>query len=217
MECEFVVMGSTGNIYNVKIGKIASCTCPDHAKGHGLCKHILFVLLKVMAIDPQSPLIYQAAWLSSELQEMFSQMERRYRQVSGAVLANASVRETYAKMESGQAAALGEDVNKVARKTVGEDDDCPICFDSLGGGATTYCRARCGANFHQVCIKHWLQQNRQKPTCPMCREPWDDGNKNIPKKEGYDNLGKLQGQSPTRDYSTYSEWFQSPYKRRRRW
>ena len=36
---EFVVMGSTGNIYTVSIGNLVQCSCPDHAKGN-LCKHI---------------------------------------------------------------------------------------------------------------------------------------------------------------------------------
>lgn len=32
LECEFVVLGSTGNVYTVKIAKLLSCTCPDHCK-----------------------------------------------------------------------------------------------------------------------------------------------------------------------------------------
>ena len=224
LSCEFVVLGSTGNIYNVTIQRLANCTCPDHAKGN-LCKHILFVLLKVMAINPNSSLIYQAAWIESELEEMFQQMELRHRQVSGAVLANESVRTNFAKLENGDAtdaAAAAAAADGVARKTVCNEDDCPICFDSLAGtdtkNKTTYCRGRCGANFHEDCIRHWLQQQRkQTPTCPMCREPWDDGSKKKDmNKEGFTNLGRLQGQSPDRDTSSYSTWFQSP-KRRRYW
>ena len=42
----FVVLGSTGNVYDVNIAKIPYCSCPDFERGH-LCKHILFVYLKV--------------------------------------------------------------------------------------------------------------------------------------------------------------------------
>jgi hypothetical protein len=251
LSCSFVVLGSTGNVYTVKIERVPDCTCPDHAKGN-LCKHILFVLLKVMALDANSPLVYQAAWLSSELKHMFQQLGRRYQQLSHgtsanatAVLANAAVRAQFAKSEQQQG---GEDADVgakddttslgVARRPQDQDEDCPICFDALlgggggGGGAvasqTTYCRARCGANFHRVCIRHWLEQPQQRssPTCPMCRELWNDGTSNTKtntkanhNQEGFTNLGGLQGQSPDRDTSSYSSWaFGSPeQKRRRRW
>jgi hypothetical protein len=212
LTCQFVILGSTGNLYTVKIAKVASCTCPDHQKGN-LCKHILFVLLKVMAINPSSPLIYQAAWLRFELQEMFDQMTQRYQQVSGAVMANSLVRATFAKFEKGEQAPAAEDddgTNVARRQQVKEDDDCPICFDVLQGGGDkiTFCRANCGANFHQGCINHWLRQHRTNPTCPICREAWEDGKPKVgtPIKEGFTNLGRLQGQSPYRDTSTYNSW-----------
>jgi len=226
LTCQFIILGSTGNVYTVEIGKLASCTCPDHLKGN-LCKHILFVLIKVMAINPTSPLIYQEAWLESELRDMFHQMSERYRRVSGAVLANSKVRATYAKLEKGVGVDDDEaetDESTARRQQVQEDDDCPICLDTLqgSGSKTTFCRSRCGANFHQACINQWLHQHRSKPTCPNCRETWDDGKATVgtPTKEGFTNLGQLQGQSPDRDTATYSSWFQSQnpdMKRRRRW
>jgi len=30
----FVVLGTTGNVYDVTIQKVPHCTCPDHAKGN---------------------------------------------------------------------------------------------------------------------------------------------------------------------------------------
>jgi hypothetical protein len=38
----FDIAGTTGNIYQVKIGKVPSCTCPDAKKGNQ-CKHIVYV------------------------------------------------------------------------------------------------------------------------------------------------------------------------------
>lgn len=210
-QCDFVVLGSTGNVYDVDIGPIPNCTCPDHQKGN-LCKHILFVLLKVMALDAHSHLIYQAAWTPSELHSMFAQMKARFANVSGAVIANRQVQETFAKLSQGLDA---EDTKSgVARKAVTEDD-CGICFDIMTKSQTlSYCRGTCGANFHKACIDPWLAQTQPQPTCPMCREAWQG---QTPSK-GFTNLGKLQGQSPVRDTSTYnsSSWFQSPSNKRRR-
>lgn len=221
LTCNFVVLGSTGNVYNVAIQCVPHCTCPDHAKGN-LCKHILFILLKVMAVPPHSPLVYQAAWIGSELEEMFQGMRQRFRHVSGAVLANKAVRDGYAKLSRGEdldyKGAQG-DIG-VARRT--DVDDCPICFDTLGTGTTTtYCRAQCGATFHQGCIRHWLQQHRTKPTCPMCRGPWGEafGGKlnGVAQSEGYTNLGRLSGQSPVRDTSTYNSSPWNGYGKYRRY
>lgn len=35
--------GSTGNVYQVVIGKVPTCTCPYARKGHSECKHIVYV------------------------------------------------------------------------------------------------------------------------------------------------------------------------------
>lgn len=220
--CTFSILGSTGNCYDVMIQRLPHCTCPDHAKGN-LCKHILFVLLKVMQLPPESPLIYQSAWLSTELEEMFATMEERFLRVwgSSSIIANEKVQQAYHKMQQGD---LGEDEQAQAeenskQKAVGEDDDCPICFDPLleKGSATkvAFCRAQCGANFHQVCIQTWLRQHRSHPTCPMCRQPWEDGSNIKNDTEGYTNLGTLQGQSKKRDTSTYHSL--SGYSKRRRY
>jgi len=218
LTCNFVVLGSTGNVYNVAIQRVPHCTCPDHARGN-LCKHILFVLLKVMALPPHSSLVYQAAWTENELTEMFQGMRERYRHVSGSVLANSAVRDGYAKLSRGENLddKVPPDSAGVARRT--DEEDCPICFDALGSEAnTTYCRAQCGANFHQGCIRHWLQQHRTKPTCPMCRGPWEQGEspggKRKAPSEGYTNLGRFSGQSPDRDTSTYHSL--GEYNKRRR-
>lgn len=40
-EFSFGIVGSTGNIYNVVIGKEPVCNCPDGRKGNQ-CKHICY-------------------------------------------------------------------------------------------------------------------------------------------------------------------------------
>lgn len=36
------IVGTTGNIYTITIGKAPSCSCPDARKGNQ-CKHIIYV------------------------------------------------------------------------------------------------------------------------------------------------------------------------------
>lgn len=223
LECEFVVLGSTGNVYTVKIAKLPFCTCPDSQKGHH-CKHILFVLMKVIGIDSDSPLLYQAALISSELEQIFRCMEnRRVGGGTNAVMANEQVRASYAASLKGECDTTTNDdeSGKDKRKTLDQDADCPICFDSLASGTLTFCRSTCGTNFHEDCIRRWLGQHRTDPTCPNCRQPWQstDGAPGSATKEGYANFGQLQGQSQQRDTSTYSQWspYSYGYKRRRYW
>jgi len=206
LSCDFVVLGSTGNVYNVRVSKIPKCSCPDHARGN-LCKHILFVMLKVIGLDPGSPLVYQAAYLDEELGEIFSLMLSR--RVGGSIMANDQVKATYAALITNDNDDDDVETSGAHRKSLDDDDsDCPICFDRMDvSGNLTYCRAACGTNFHADCIQRWLgQQNRTQPTCPNCRQPWETTTKKIGKagREGFTNLGALQGQSLKRDTSTYS-------------
>ena len=216
------VLGSTGNVYKVTISKVPSCDCPDSLKGN-LCKHYLFVMLKVVGLPSSSPLVYQAAYLTEELEEIMGQLRARTGRLGRSVVADESVQEMYAAMKSGESVKLEEDSKTAARKEI--TGDCPVCFDELGTVEShlTYCKHTCGTNFHEQCIKIWSQQlSRQgaKTTCPACRQPWDGPEKKAKspgKSEGYDNLGGLQGQSPVRDTSTYHSpsYYGGSYKRRR--
>jgi hypothetical protein len=49
-EFYFDVVGTTGNIYKVKIGKLPSCDCPDgKMRCRGECKHIIYGMSSVFS------------------------------------------------------------------------------------------------------------------------------------------------------------------------
>ena len=244
---ECTVLGSTGNIYKVSIGHLMHCTCPDHLKGN-VCKHILFVMLKVVGLPTTSPLVYQAALLSNELEDIFAILDQRMGRVGrggggdgGGVMANARVREAYQDMMSPtskcpptELCELNDNDNEAEITLTGttrrpiEEEDCPICFDSLSPDGDqkkeqiVFCRAVCGYNFHKTCMTNWMTQSS---TCPNCRADWLGDNNAaststrdgvvMSSPEGYTNLGRLQGQRTTRDTSTYSEWYGQNKRRRR--
>lgn len=188
--CELAVLGSTGNLYTVTLCRVPNCDCPDHAKGN-LCKHILFVMLKVVGLPSDSDLVYQAALLTTELEDIFDTMQQRRDGLFGTttaaaaassnanadVVANQSVRDSYARMtgrgdevkgeEKGQKAEAedaGSSDNEaiIERKPI--EGDCPICFDPLQGSSgqqeLTFCRLACGTNFHSQCMKMWSSQQK---------------------------------------------------------
>ncbi|KAG4392134.1 hypothetical protein GLYMA_04G084500v4 [Glycine max] len=44
----FFILGATGNVYTVTLSSSPSCTCPDRTTP---CKHILFVLIRVLGVS----------------------------------------------------------------------------------------------------------------------------------------------------------------------
>ena len=53
----------------------------------------------------------------------------------------------------------------------GSNDDGDDDEEDDRGDELTWCKARCGVNFHKGCIDQWLARAR---TCPACRSNWED-------------------------------------------
>jgi hypothetical protein len=62
-------------VYDVTISRHPHCSCPDHAKGN-LCKHILFVMLRVLKLSTTNPLVWQKALLTKEVRHGIADMLR---------------------------------------------------------------------------------------------------------------------------------------------
>ncbi|KAL1999785.1 hypothetical protein VTN02DRAFT_3981 [Thermoascus thermophilus] len=191
------IVGTTGNIYHVFVGKEPACTCPDARKGNQ-CKHIIYVLVNVLKAPEH--LQYQLAFLSSELREIFQRAP-----ISPAD--NASTDDAAGK-----------------RKPV--EGDCPICFMEFDPKTddVVWCKTVCGNNVHRTCFQRWAATQRTNGgvRCVYCRAPWqsDDANDLVLERllregqvndEGYVNVAAQLGLSGERDYSTYYQ----PWVRRR--
>ncbi|KXZ54207.1 hypothetical protein GPECTOR_5g30 [Gonium pectorale] len=196
---EFHVLGATGNVYQVRISRQPNCSCPDFAKGH-LCKHILFVMLRVLRQRPTDPVIWQRALLPSEVERLLSPMLAN---ASGAgpgagaaaaagagagaaagvdrsVLASDVIRQRYAAIAGGTAAGGAAGAGASVQRPV--EGDCPICYEEMvagagrGAEAITFC-ASCGNNMHRECFSRWAASKRSggsQVTCVYCRAPWQD-------------------------------------------
>jgi len=192
LEREFTVLGSVGNVYTVKISKNPSCNCPDFGNGN-LCKHILFIYLKVLKVPFDSDLIYQTSLLTSEVRSIFLNAPK---DPATVVLASKAVRDEFKKMTTKDSEK--DDVIDLNRKST--DDDCPICYETLKKESSLlWCRT-CGNNVHESCFKEWKAtavKDRKPVTCVLCRAIWPSEkekkttNKNIG-EDGYVNLASLQ-------------------------
>ncbi|KAI5252623.1 hypothetical protein E4T42_03276 [Aureobasidium subglaciale] len=193
MSEEVDLAGSTGNVYTVKITHVPECTCPDfRINRNPQCKHILYVLLKILKV--LEPLNYQAAFLTSELDEIFDR-------------AGPLPTET-----------IQTEDKDGKRKPV--EGDCPICCEELSqqAEAIVWCQAACGNNLHKTCFDQWAAtKGYGQVTCPYCRTQWQStvdggtlkgmaktGQKN---RDGYVNVADQVGMSTRRDYSTYHDYW----------
>lgn len=185
--------GSTGNIYTVTIGHVPTCSCPNFVKGNAQCKHILYVLCKVLKAPGN--LSYQLAFLTFELHEIFD---------------NAG------PIPTESAGAQDKDGK---RKPV--EGECPICVEELIAATEeiVWCHAACGNNLHKTCFDQWAASKRGsgKVTCPYCRSPWETSVDSKALKsatktgavgpDGYKNIASQLGISGRRDYSTYHSFW----------
>ncbi|KAF2642442.1 hypothetical protein P280DRAFT_467801 [Massarina eburnea CBS 473.64] len=201
-----VMAGSTGNVYTQRIGQIPSCDCP-HAKKGNQCKHIIYVLLRVL--KAKENVGYQLALTPSELRDLFANAAP----IPGTEPSDA---DTNADANANASADVNEDGNR--RPIEGE---CPICyadFEPTKRSNIVYCKASCGNNVHKDCMQSWAAAKAGKATCPYCRANWEeddigaaafDGKVNLESaetsEEGYVNVSRQLGLTGVRDYSSYHQ------------
>ncbi|GAA5984209.1 hypothetical protein JCM10908_006091 [Rhodotorula pacifica] len=208
---QFKVLGSTGNLYSVKVGNLPSCDCPDGSKGNH-CKHLLFVFLKVLGVPWTSNLWYQSALLTSELQAIFALARPAPRNVlEDRVKTAYEISTGKKKPEEGETAQDGP----VKKRIPHDGDSCPICYEDFEPGSEkglVFCLSisGCGNALHAECFGKWAKTCKPT-TCPLCREKWPAGaaaasNSNAGPSfsaDGYQNFAAQAGLSTTRDTSTY--------------
>jgi len=178
---EYDILGSTGNVYQVKLEKILSCTCPDFTRGHH-CKHLFFVMTRV--VRAKDKYVYQAALLTKELEEIFQGTTLDQRS-----LASERIRQRYESVKKDK---------EPPATPQRELSDCPICFEECGEAdraSCVFCRV-CNNNTHRECFKIWMDTNRSKGvsvTCVYCRSSWQeegkDAGSSVNIKDGFVNLG----------------------------
>lgn len=220
LERKYAVLGSTGNVYDVNICKLPTCSCPDFGRSR-LCKHILFVVLKVLRVDSRSELVFQDALLQSELAEIFKNAPP----APNDIQAKAEVLTAYNKMvgESSSSSSSAAEPAEAPPAPVNDktpEGDCPVCFEDLPNGEALDSCLTCKNFIHVDCLKMWLSRSK---TCCYCRNDWrsftDKAFAPPPKVtrayEGYTNLASIQGMSTKRDTSTYKKT--SYASRKRRW
>lgn len=161
------ISGSTKNVYTVSIdsneGKLW-CDCPDmksHAARHGVwCKHCCFTLLKVGKWYTPSTFIEK-----NVSEECFHQILERLHTVSGSEIVNTQLTNAFKSMQSSSSSSEKISIFDAKVREIGEEDECPICYDLLSSGEVKSC-PECHQYVHSACIQKWLET---RDTCVLCR------------------------------------------------
>lgn len=171
LQRSYIIMGSSGNVYTVMIKQAPTCTCPDFKSRGKRCKHIYFVLVRIMKVTNEDKVNYT----DDDLTKMFMNIPA----ITNNLLADNHIKNKYNKINN------KEEDNIVQKKST--DDLCPICLDDLENGtALDYCKFSCGKSVHIECFNMWTLVNGQ--TCVFCRGNWNDISKTD--VNGYINLLK---------------------------
>ncbi|CAL5225254.1 g8046 [Coccomyxa viridis] len=201
-------------VYRVKVGKFPQCNCPDFKIRKNLCKHYLYVMIRVLRLREDDPLVWQRALLLSEAEEVFS--GKHSTRTEEEVITNAALQQAWRRLQGDSSAGAAEPTE--ASKPI--EGDCAICYDEMhpDGGTLQTRVVACGTckNYvHESCFAEWKKQKKtlhQDVTCVYCRNPWQDSSASGVLDGEYMNLKHLSAEhrnadtSPAALYGASAQW-----------
>ncbi len=179
-EYHFRIVGSTKNVYLIKIdneGKI-SCDCPDFStycvKNRCICKHCCFVISKVGKLNDES--YYKPGSKPIELadkQKIYNNCTMAHIDKSLLDKYNALTVKECDNNSIQEKDSLTPEIVKSVDDLLNGETDCPICFSELKDdkGTISLCSncPQCNKYLHTDCILKWLNYNS---SCVFCRFKW---------------------------------------------
>ena len=179
----YLIMGSTGNVYSVVITNKPTCTCPDFRQRKKRCKHIYFVLIRIMKVE--NPIIKK--FTNDNLDEMFNNIPL----ITNNLIVDKSKRDKFYEITNNTKSNNNNEINSKkdnkVKQRLNDNDICPICLDNINNGKELdYCKYSCGLTLHKKCFQMW--EKRNKGICVFCRADWYNKNKKKSKPNLYVNL-----------------------------
>lgn len=165
----FTIRGSTDYTLQYRINKGWTCSCPDYQRRRKTCKHIFFVLNRVLrhsldvdVVTDSNDTEYNMKTFSSP-QEIISALETRLAGTTG-------------RIQNGSA-SLAKSSHSPCHSTSSNDvpqrpylgEDCVICFEAMTDATpVVFCYETCGQSLHAQCFQIY-QGHAKNVRCPSCR------------------------------------------------
>lgn len=158
----FKVVGTTRNIYTVKINERPNCSCPDYDNGN-ICKHIYFILLRVMKINGN----VKSKYNEKQLTNMFNNIPKF---ITENVVYNEKTKLEFEELINSTNNPI-KNIKIIEQKL---DDICPICLENIDNkNDADFCKYSCGKSVHNLCYGIWSKNNHNNILqCLFCRHPW---------------------------------------------
>lgn len=85
-------------------------------------------------------------------------------------------------------------VEDVPKRLPSDDDECPVCCDTLKGDELTFCATRCGGAVHVACMQRYIAAVRGVGVkCVLCRAPWRWSGETSNESDGSNNEHQSNG------------------------
>lgn len=152
----YTIQGSQNRSYIVSLDLHSHhhCECPDHRLRGTMCKHICFVLLRVLRLEPGDP---RLACLELSPNDI------------GVFTRGSSTPRTLPLSDRATTATV------VEQKPV-DGAACAICFEDMttrdDSEPLVYCKLSCGQSVHADCQAIWSCSGEDN-TCVYCRHVMD--------------------------------------------
>lgn len=153
LQRQYTIMGSTGNVYTVNINLKSNCTCPDNKLRKVNCKHIYFVLFKILSVPPS---------LIDKLdQNTLDNLYKQEYELDSSIIISPEKKILYDNL-----------CNNVVTNNRENDDICPICLDEITDLKDAYyCKNSCKKNVHICCFNMWAKSKGH--ICVYCSKQWN--------------------------------------------
>lgn len=164
----FMVKGSNKNVYKVYLASIPTCSCIDYKKRKQPCKHVYFVLFRILKAkmnDVERSLLFSGDINEKYIDKLYEEFLKTDQRHNGSILDQNRCK-LYQKLI--QDTKDEEIFIKDHRRPL--EGDCSICYEDLSSAShqtVTTCQF-CWNNFHTTCIKQWKDTGHD--TCPLCRQ-----------------------------------------------
>ncbi len=151
----FAIMGTTGNVYDVTIDKTPSCTCPDHVSRKSRCKHILFVLARILSVDDPMKKNFSC----DDLKNIFNKKIE-----NNELCVNNDQKKKYINfLKNNDNDDICDDYNDV----------CGICLDEITKNEKTLmCKLMCKKLVHKECYDMWMLKTNNN-ICVYCKSQFN--------------------------------------------
>lgn len=153
------------------------CSCKVFEQSGKICKHLLFIYLRILKVDTNDEILTKLVLEEEELTEVL-------RKLKTVVKAVKNYKPSFKKSFGTRSTSQNSNSVEVIRENWA-DKVCGLCFEFLNSNnSMVWCRVKCGKNMHRSCYDRWCEYEKsEEKQCPYCFSVWPF----IPKNTRFQN------------------------------